>query len=106
MAQSTATESFYHETAEKLKPKMTPAEEEWALTEEISMADQGYLYSGKRIVRDMRRHRITIRQLALRMDLSQVRVRQVRAEGVTGVATRDWFEAIRRIGVRFEGRRR
>ncbi len=97
MAQSTATESFYHETAEKLKPKMTPAEEEWALTEEISM-DQGYLYSGKRIVRDMRRHRITIRQLALRMDLSQVRVRQVRREGVTGVATLDWFEAIRRIG--------
>jgi hypothetical protein len=68
-----------------------------ALTEETSMSET-YLYSGKRIVRDMRRHRMTIRQLALRMDVTQVRVRQVRAEGVTGVATRDWFEAIRRLG--------
>jgi hypothetical protein len=64
---------------------------------------QGYLYSGKRIVRDMRRNRMSIRELALRMDITQVRVRQVRAEGVTGVAIQDWFEAIRRVGVRFEG---
>ncbi len=66
---------------------------------------QGYLYSGKRIVRDMRRNRMTIRELALRMAITQVRVRQVRAEGVTGVATRDWFEAIRGLGRDFGAER-
>lgn len=52
---------------------------------------------GATIVRLMRARRITIRALAQRMNITQKRVRQVRAHGVRGEAfVRDWLEAIER----------
>lgn len=43
----------------------------------------------------MRRHRVTIRGLAGRMNVTLKRVRFVRANGVSGEAfVRDWTEAI------------
>jgi hypothetical protein len=43
----------------------------------------------------MRRHHKTIRDLARSMGITQVRVRQVRAEGVAGkLFVMDWMEAI------------
>lgn len=43
----------------------------------------------------MRKHNVTIKELAARMDITQKRVRYVRAHGVAGVnIVRDWVEAI------------
>lgn len=42
----------------------------------------------------MRRHRITIRQLADKMQITMKRVRQVREAGIRGPAVRDWMEHI------------
>jgi hypothetical protein len=43
----------------------------------------------------MRRHGKTIRGLSLAMKITQARVREVRARGVTGEAfVRDWLEAV------------
>lgn len=50
--------------------------------------------SGETVRRLMRAERITIRELAARMDVSQARVRRVREGGVEGPAVRDWVEAL------------
>lgn len=51
--------------------------------------------TGAEIRKLMRRRRVTIRDLANRLGTTQRRVRQVRADGVSGHAmTRDWLEAI------------
>lgn len=43
----------------------------------------------------MRKHRKTIAGLAASMNITQTRVRQVRAQGVRGEAfVRDWLEAL------------
>jgi hypothetical protein len=42
----------------------------------------------------MRGEGVTIRALARRLDVPMVRVRQVRAAGVSGLAACDWYEAI------------
>jgi hypothetical protein len=53
------------------------------------------LYTGKHICTLMRRHRLTIAALAQRMGISQTRVRQVRAQGLTCPHyLRDWIEAV------------
>ena len=51
--------------------------------------------SGSAITRLMRVHKLTIRSLAKRMNITMKRVREVRALGVTGACMcRDWYEAI------------
>jgi hypothetical protein len=51
--------------------------------------------SGSAITRLMRVHKLTIRSLAKRMNITMKRVREVRAQGVTGACMcRDWYEAI------------
>ena len=51
--------------------------------------------TGKTIVRLMRIHKRTIREIATYMDISLARVRQVRSDGVSGAAyVTDWLEAI------------
>lgn len=51
--------------------------------------------TGQAIQNMMRKNRITIEALALSMNISQVRVRNVRANGVRGeVFVMDWREAI------------
>ena len=51
--------------------------------------------TGTTIVRLMRAHRKTIAGLAASMNITQVRVREVRAGGVRGECfVRDWMEAI------------
>ncbi len=51
--------------------------------------------SGSQIVRLMRQHRKSIAGLAAAMNVSQVRVRYVRANGVKGALfVQDWLEAI------------
>lgn len=46
--------------------------------------------SGAMICRLMRRHRVTIRALASRYQLTQKRVREVRTRGVEGFAASEW----------------
>ena len=51
--------------------------------------------NGKTIRRAMRVYKITIRELAARMDITIKRVRHVRKHGLTEpLFIRDWFEAI------------
>lgn len=51
--------------------------------------------TGPTIVRLMRLHKQSIRSLAEVMNITQKRVRQVRAQGVQGVAyAKDWMQAI------------
>lgn len=51
--------------------------------------------TGPTVVRLMRGHGKTIRGLAAAMNITQQRVRAVRADGVTGVAyVQDWMQAI------------
>lgn len=52
--------------------------------------------TGKEIVSLMRKHRVTIRELSRRMQITQKRIRQVRETGLDhpGFA-RDWFEHIK-----------
>lgn len=51
--------------------------------------------TGTTIVRLMRLHAKTIRGLAIALGVTQKRVRQVRAQGVQGVAyAQDWMQAI------------
>lgn len=55
---------------------------------------------GRYIMKLMRRHRITIKSLAKRMNITQKRVRQVRKEGVCGSCMcLDWFEGITGTGL-------
>jgi hypothetical protein len=43
----------------------------------------------------MRRHRVTIRELSARTDISMKRIREVRRDGLQGRDTiRDWVQAI------------
>lgn len=57
--------------------------------------------SGGRIVRLMRKHRVTIALLAAHMNITQRRVRTVRIHGVAGRAyVRDWLEGIAGAGLR------
>lgn len=51
--------------------------------------------TGREVTALMRRHGVTIAELARRMNLPQARVRYVRKHGVTGKAfCLDWQEAI------------
>jgi len=53
------------------------------------------ILTGAEVCAMMRRHRITIRELAMRMDITLKRVRHVRRYGITsGVVARDWCEGI------------
>lgn len=55
--------------------------------------------SGSMICRLMRRHQVTIRVLAQRMNITMKRVREVREEGVEGhCMCLDWYEAISGTG--------
>lgn len=55
---------------------------------------------GRYIVKLMRKHKVTIKELAQRMNITQKRVRQVREQGVTGNGMcLDWFEAITLTGL-------
>ena len=45
---------------------------------------------GFQVRRAMRLNHITIRQIARAMQITQKRVRQVRAEGVSGISVLDW----------------
>lgn len=56
--------------------------------------------SGEGIKRLMRRHRITIRDLAQRMNITMKRVRDVRKDGVEGrCMCLDWVEGITGTGI-------
>lgn len=62
-------------------------------------ADQPNL-PGRFIQRLMRRHHVTIRQLAQRMKITLKRVREVRDSGVTGKCMcLDWYEGITSTGI-------
>ena len=51
--------------------------------------------SGKQIVRLMRQHKRRIAELAVCMQITQVRVREVRAKGVEGqFLVMDWLQGI------------
>jgi hypothetical protein len=50
--------------------------------------------SGREIASLMRRHRVTIRGLSARMQITQKRIRQVRRAGLSGLAVLDWQEGI------------
>ena len=50
---------------------------------------------GREIVRLMRRHHVTIRELSARMGITMKRIRQVRRDGLQHPAyIRDWVQAI------------
>jgi hypothetical protein len=50
---------------------------------------------GKQVVSLMRKHKKTIRGLSFAMGITQKRIRQVRAQGLTDpLSIRDWLEAI------------
>jgi transcriptional regulator with XRE-family HTH domain len=54
-----------------------------------------YRLSGERVRSLMRKNRVTTRQLAEAMEITQKRVREVRNDGVEGYAyVRDYIEAI------------
>ena len=50
--------------------------------------------TGKQITRLMRQHRQTIAGLAKSMQITQVRVREVRSNGVKGAGVMDWLQCI------------
>ena len=49
-----------------------------------------YTLSGALVRRLMRKHRVTIAALAAKHNLTQKRVREVRAQGVTGFLALEW----------------
>jgi hypothetical protein len=56
--------------------------------------------SASTVVRLMRGHKVTIRRLAARMNITMKRVREVRAQGVKGECmSLDWYEAITQTGL-------
>jgi hypothetical protein len=60
-----------------------------------SMGTPPWLLSGRDLRALMRRHRVTIRVLAQRMDIPMTRVRYRRRQGITDWhVIRDWVEAI------------
>ncbi len=63
-------------------------------------ARQQNILSGEEIVQLMRKHRVTIRSLALRMNITLKRVREVRQKGVSGRCfCQDWREGITATGI-------
>ncbi len=66
--------------------------------------NQNLIVSGKAIASLMRANKVTIRDLAARLGVTLVRVRQVRAKGVQGnhVAL-DWFQGITGQTAGFDG---
>lgn len=57
-------------------------------------------FSGEDIRRLMRQNDVSIRELSERMQISLIRVREVRERGVTGnIYCRDWYEAITSTGI-------
>ena len=53
------------------------------------------ILTGQDITRLMRRHHVTIRQLAGRIHATRVRIREIRAQGIDNHhVARDWIEAI------------
>lgn len=53
-----------------------------------------FRFDGAAIRSLMRQHRVTIRQLAARMDITLDRIRYVRREGIAGHAACDWYQGI------------
>lgn len=54
----------------------------------------GCRLSGRQIVRLMRKHGVTIRDLSQRMGITQKRIRAIRTDGLDGMAAMDWQEGI------------
>lgn len=50
--------------------------------------------SGRELRSLMRKHRVTIRELSRRAQVTQKRIREVRTKGLTGLAVLDWQQAI------------
>ena len=51
--------------------------------------------SGREVIRLMRRHRVTIRELSTRMDITMKRIREVRRDGLQHPGfVRDWIQHI------------
>lgn len=53
-------------------------------------ATQEYRLPGAMVRRLMRRHRVTIKAIAERFNITQKRVREVRSNGVVGFLAREW----------------
>lgn len=53
-----------------------------------------FKFSGREVRGLMRKHGVTVRDLAARMQITQKRVREVRAKGVIGVSACDFYEWI------------
>ena len=50
--------------------------------------------TGKELITMMRRHKVTIRELARRIQITQKRVRMRRDIGLDAETARDWIQAI------------
>jgi hypothetical protein len=53
-----------------------------------------FQFTGREIKRLMRQYKVTIRDLAQRMQITIKRIRYIRKHGIKGHAACDWFEAI------------
>lgn len=53
-----------------------------------------FRFTGREIATLMRKHRVTIRELSAKTDITQKRIRQIRATEIAGHAACDWYEAI------------
>lgn len=56
--------------------------------------DRSFRYTGRELRSLMRRHHVTISGLAVRLGISQSRIRRRLAAGVCGYVALDWHEAI------------
>lgn len=66
----------------------------------LSDPDDRLRMPGRFIVRLMRQHHVTIRDLAKRMRITMKRVREVRANGVCGPCMcLDWYQALTQTGI-------
>jgi len=63
-------------------------------TTRSSLEHRLLVLSGRDLCRLMRRHRVTIRDLARRTGITQKRIREIRRSQLTGLAVHDWIEAI------------
>ena len=54
----------------------------------------GLELSGKDLITLMRKHRLTIKALAQKWEITQKRVREVRRDGVTGFSADEWHYLI------------
>lgn len=72
-----------------------------SLSEIRAAVARGRLLPGE-LAAYMRRERVTIADLARRLDVSRARVRRVRDEGVEGAGfVRDWLEGVTGLDVAF-----